>query len=305
MWRVGIYLVLMFALANLPQVRLVLSLPSVAGEDKPQAEKGVSEKASPEGSGGPAPEEKTSGKDEKPVTSPGEGADASRSTNEVRGEGARDFLKLAEPKSLTGKKQTPKSTTWGGYWGTIYRRSLDEEPEVGERESEPDPPQAGASVPSLRSRAGSGGLQSPSGEPKQTGGRATSEKPASLAEYKEVDFARFASGSYASDYGDKYVKLRCRFASLAPEGMRLQDFPPPEYLNFIVVGLGSSMENLTVVASMGKSASGGAGPGDRMFRIESGREITLYGRAHRLGLSGLTLVVDEIEIGGQSPIGKQ
>jgi len=34
-----------------------------------------------------------------------------------------------------------------------------------------------------------------------------------------------------------------------------------------------------------------------MFRIESGREITLYGRAHRLGLSGLTLVVDEIEIG--------
>ncbi len=55
------------------------------------------------------------------------------------------------------------------------------------------------------------------------------------------------------------------------------------------------MENLTVVASMGKSASGGAGPGDRMFRIESGREITLYGRAHRLGLSGLTLVVDEIE----------
>ena len=291
MCRVGVYLVLMFALANLPQARLVISLLSVvgavAGKDKPQAEKGVAEKASPGGSGGPAPEEKTSDKkDEKPVPSPSEGVGAPRSTNEVRGEGARDFLKLAEPKSLTGKKQTPKSTQWGGYWGAVYRRSLDEEPEVGERESEPD-----------SSTSVSGGLQSPSGEPKRTSGRATPEKPASLAEYKEVDFARFASGSYASDYGDKYVKLRCRFASLAPEGMRLQDFPPPEYLNFIVVGTGSSMENLTVVASMGKSASGGAGPGDRMFRIESGREITLYGRAHRLGLSGLTLVVDEIEIG--------
>ncbi|HHT9155581.1 MAG TPA: hypothetical protein ACFYD5_07185 [Candidatus Tripitaka sp. YC43] len=287
MWRVGVYLVLMFALANLPQARLVLSLPSVAGEDKPQAEKGVAEKASPGGSGGPAPEEKTSDKKgEKPVPSPGEGAGKSP-TNEVRGEGARDFLKLAEPRPLT-EKQPQKKSQWGGYWGAVYRRSLDEEPEVGERESESGLPEASAP-------GGPGGLPPPSGEPKQTGGRATPEKPASLAEYKEVDFARFASGSYASDYGDKYVKLRCRFASLAPEGMRLQDFPPPEYLNFIVVGTGSSMENLTVVAGMGKSASGGAGPGDRMFRIESGREITLYGRAHRLGLSGLTLVVEEIE----------
>lgn len=290
MCRVGVYLILMFALANLSQARLVLSLLSVvgvvAGEDKPQAEKGVAEKASPEGSEGPTPEEKTSDKDKKPVLSEAEGPVLS--PPEVRGEGARDFLKLAEPKSLTGKKQTPKNTQWGGYWGAVYRRSLDEEPEVGERESEPDPPQAGASV--------SGGLQSPSGEPKRTSGRATPEKPASLAEYKEVDFARFASGSYASDYGDKYVKLHCRFASLAPEGMRLQDFPPPEYLNFIVVGTGSSMENLTVAASLDKSASGGAGLGERMFRMESGREITLYGRAHRLGLSGLTLVVDEIEV---------
>ena len=281
MCRVGVYLVLMFALANLPQARLVLSLPSVAGEDKPQVEKGVAEKASPERSEGSTPEEKASDKDEKPVPSPGGGAGKSP-TNEVRGEGARDFLKLAEPRPLT-EKQPQKKSQWGGYWGAVYRRSLDEEPEVGERESE-------------SASGGPGGLQSPSGEPKRTSGRATPEKPASLAEYKEVDFARFASGSYASDYGDKYVKLRCRFASLAPEGMRLQDFPPPGYLNFIVVGTGSSMENLTVVASMGKSASGGAGLGDRMFRIESGREITLYGRAHRLGLSGLTLVVDEIEV---------
>ncbi|MDO8137787.1 MAG: hypothetical protein Q6354_09115, partial [Candidatus Brocadiales bacterium] len=104
MWRVGVYLVLMFALANLPQARLVISLLSVvgavAGEDKPQAEKGVAEKASPEpdlplsgakerfraspgGSGGPTPEEKTSDKkDEKPVPSPGEGVGAPSSTNE-------------------------------------------------------------------------------------------------------------------------------------------------------------------------------------------------------------------------------
>ncbi|HHT9141032.1 MAG TPA: hypothetical protein ACFYEA_06150 [Candidatus Tripitaka californicus] len=274
MWRVVVYLILMFALANLHQARLVLSLlpvvGAVAGEDKPQAEKGAAEKASPEGSEVSAPEEKTSDKDKKPVLSP----------PEVRGEGARDFLKLAEPRPLT-EKQPQKKGQWGGYWGAVYRRSLDEEPEVGERESEPD-----------SSASASDRLQSHPGEPKRT---PLPEKPASLAEYKEVDFARFASGSYASDYGDKYVKLRCRFASLAPEGMRLQDFPPPGYLNFIVVGTGSSMENLTVVASMGKSASGGAGPGDRMFRIESGREITLYGRAHRLGLSGLTLVVDEIE----------
>lgn len=296
MWRVGVYLILMFALANLPQARLVLSLLSVvgavAGEDKPKAEKGAAEKASTEGSEVSAPEEKTSDKDKKPVTSPpkaDEGAGKSR-TNEVRGEGARDFLKLAEPRPLT-EKQPQKKGQWGGYWGAVYRRSLDEEPEVGERESEPD-----------SSASASDRLQSHPGEPKRT---PLPEKPASLAEYKEVDFARFASGSYASDYGDKYVKLRCRFASLAPEGMRLQDFPPPEYLNFIVVGTGSSMENLTVVASMGKSASGAAGPGDRMFRIESGREITLYGHAHRLGLSGLTLVVEEIEIGVQSPSGKR
>ena len=57
MWRVGVYLILMFALANLPQARLVLSLPSVAGEDKPQAEKGVAEK--------PAPDETTPDKDKK------------------------------------------------------------------------------------------------------------------------------------------------------------------------------------------------------------------------------------------------
>ncbi|MFN3466073.1 MAG: hypothetical protein ACK4WF_00015 [Candidatus Brocadiales bacterium] len=258
MYRLGTYLVLMLA----------LSLTVFAGEDKP---KGGSDGAA-DRQGEVAPD-----KDKKPVLSPpkaGEGAEGNAKSHSGpdKGEPSRDFLKLAEPKSFTGKK-TPKGTKWGGYWGAVYRRSLDEEPEMGERDSGPE---GGASTTGELPPALS--KQKPTKPP---------ERPASLAEYKEVDFARFASGSYASDYGDKYVKFHCRFASLAPEGMRLQDFPPPEHLNFIVVGTGSSMENLTVVARKEMA--------DRVFRMESGKEITLYGRAHRLGLSGLTLVVDEIE----------
>lgn len=277
MWRVGVYLVLMLAVSLLAVAGATAPASGGAsGGDKTQAEGDNPPKAE----GVKGAEERAPDKDKKTES------DVKSPSESDKGGPSRDFLKLAEPKSLTGKKQAPKGSKWGGYWGAVYRRSPDEEPEMGERDSEPDQPQAGASAP--------GGLPPPSGELKRT---KPPEKPASLAEYKEVDFARLASGSYASDYGDKYVKFHCRFASLAPEGMRLQDFPPPEYLNFIVVGTGSSMENLTVVARKEMA--------DRVFRMESGREITLYGRAHRLGLSGLTLVVEEVETNGQAPSRKK
>jgi hypothetical protein len=237
---------------------LFIAFSAASGEDKPNPPV-PSDKISTEK---PTPEEKAPDKDKKPVLSPpkaGEGTegDAKAPSKPDKGGPPRDFLKLAEPKPLNEKKQAPKNIPWGGYWSAVFRGSPDEEePTLESRPPRPEP---------LKPEA----------------------KPHSLAEYKEVDFARFASGSYASEYGGKYVRLRCRFASLAPEGTRLSDFPPPEYINFLVVGLGSSMENLTVAAR--------AELGDKIFRMESGKEITLYGLAHRLGLSGLTLVVEEIE----------
>lgn len=257
MWRVGIYLILMLAVSQTP-----IGGAIVAEEDKPQTDKGTTEKSAPSKPASPevendkasssnsAVEEKTPDKDKKDGGGPEE---APSPAGKDRG-----FLRLAEPKSITEKKQTPKRIPWGGYWGAVYRRSPEEGDAYGG--PEPLPPPKEARPP---------------------------EKPTSLVEYKEVDFAKFASGSYASDYGGRYVKFDCRFVGLAPEGMRLKDFPPPDYINFIVVGKGSSMESLTVIAS--------AELADKVFRMESDKEVTLYGLARRLGLSGLTLVVEEIE----------
>ncbi len=238
MWRVLAYLALVLAVA----------LPATAEQDKPQPDN--TPKASAE---------KTPSEEKAPALNQN---DSGPAKGKEQADTARDFLRLAEPKSPIEKK-TKKNIPWGGYWSPVYRGSPEEE----EEESSLGGP----------STAGRQKLAKPE------------EKPPSLAEYREVDFARLASGSYASEYADKYIKFRCRFASLAPEGMRLHDFSPPEYVNFIVVGPGSSMENLTVVARSGLA--------DKVFRVESGKEITLYGRAHRLGLSGLTLIVDEIETG--------
>jgi hypothetical protein len=228
-----------------------LSSPVFADEDKPKLES-ASEKTSPEVK---APDRESNPSQTDEDKSPPEGPEGAKKAPDGSTPPTRDFLKLAEPKPLTEKKPQKKNVPWGGYWSAVYRNSPEEE----EEPSPLPPPKKAKPV----------------------------EQPLTLAEYKEVDYARFASGSYASEYADTYVKFRCRFASIAPEGMRLRDFPPPDYLNFMVVGPGSSMESLIVSAK--KSLA------DQIFRMESGREITLYGRAHRLGLSGLTVVVDEIE----------
>jgi hypothetical protein len=233
---------------------LVMTFPLTAGEDKPQTDKGVGEKSAVS----------TPSSTETDTASKGEAVDKGKKAGEEGGTptvggGGRDFLRLAEPKPRVEKKPSQKNVPWGGYWGAVYRRSPEEEEALEEPGLKPPQPQKAKPV----------------------------EKPRSLAEYREVDFAKFASGSYASDFGGKYVRFHCRFVGLAPEGMRLHDFPSPEYLNFMVVGTGTSMESLTVAARTGL--------GDKIFRMESGREITLYGLAHRLGLSGLTLIVEEVE----------
>ncbi|HHT9153800.1 MAG TPA: hypothetical protein ACFYEM_09795, partial [Candidatus Hypogeohydataceae bacterium YC40] len=269
MWKVGIYLVLI-SIINIGGFtnylgELSISCSAFAGEDKPQtnkpalgppeAEKGTEAEKSTSSDGTKerletkssdiskeTPQRSREGIEEgaKGSSAPSTSG-AAQTPGQPKADTARDFLRLAEPKSLTEKKQPPKNVPWGGYWSAIYRNSPDEEEEPG----------------GLETRLPKPGTVKPA------------EKPLSLAEYMDVDFARFASGSYASDYGGRYVKFRCRFASLAPEGMRLNDFPPPQFLNFIVVGPGSSMENLTVVAR--------AELGDKIFRMESGKEIPLYG----------------------------
>lgn len=170
------------------------------------------------------------------------------------GDSRRQFLRLAEPK----KAAPPKRSPWGGYWSAIYgEKSLDEED--AEKKEESNPPEADTDV-----------------------------SPPPLSEYKEVDFGKFASGSYAQEYENKYVKMRCKFLSLAPEGARLVDFLPPDYANFVVTGTATSMTSLTVAARTEKA--------DKVFALESQKEIVLYGKARRVELSRLTLVVEEIEV---------
>ncbi len=249
-------------------ITLAISFPLVAepietgasGEGKPQAE---SDSKKAEAVATEKPTTETTKHTEEKTTETTEQTPSGTAAT-TKKEVSRDFLKLAEPKST--KKQPQKRHPWGGYWSAVYRDSS----LPGEEDQDPE------------------GLESQLPSPKP---QKHVEKPLSLAEYKEVDFAKFASGMYVSDYAGKYVKFYCRFASLAPEETRLANFPPPKYVNFIIVSTGSSMENLTVVA--------GAELGDKIFQMESGKEITLYGLAQRLSLSAMTLVVDEIEVNQQ------
>jgi hypothetical protein len=81
--------------------------------------------------------------------------------------------------------------------------------------------------------------------------------------------------------------MRCKFASLAPKGMRLEQFPAPRYVNFLVTGPESTMFSMTI-AVPGSKAS-------KVFGLKSQKEITLYGRVVKLGLNQVTLVVEEVE----------
>ncbi|MDO8137739.1 MAG: hypothetical protein Q6354_08875 [Candidatus Brocadiales bacterium] len=222
---------------------------SAENKEKIEAKKPVLERS--EGTEGPSQEQenKEEAKEQKETGR----SDASLGT---AGETKREFLRLAEPKAK--KAAPPKRSPWGGYWGAIYGEKSLEEEGAGPTKEESNPPKADIDVP-----------------------------PPTLSEYMEVDFGKLASGSYAIEYENKYLKVRCRFLSLAPEGTRIKDYQPPGYINFIVGGPGTGMASLTVVAKREKA--------DKVFGLESQKEVVIYGKALRLGLSGLTLMIEEIE----------
>jgi hypothetical protein len=111
--------------------------------------------------------------------------------------------------------------------------------------------------------------------------------PPPLSEFEVVEFSKLASGSYASEYADRFVKMKCKFASLAPKGMRLEQFPAPRYVNFLVTGPGSTMFSMTFVAPSSKAS--------KIFGLKSQKEINVYGRVVKLGLNQVTLVVEDVE----------
>lgn len=219
--------------------------------------------------------EETTGGGHKPATSGTEATSKARKTDKAGkppATGSRDFLRLAEPR--VKKKKRPMVRPYGSYWTAAYGSKIVEE-DSDEYVEEYVRPYFSpyAAVPAEPEK------------PKRL--KLSPITPPPLSEFIEVDFSRFASGSYVSEYADKFVKMRCKFASLAPEGMRLEEFPAPDYVNFLVTGTGSTMFSLTVAAPREKAS--------KIFGLESQKEIILYGRAVKLGLTGITLVVEEVE----------
>ncbi len=197
-------------------------------------------------------------------------------TSPVTGE--RAFLKLAEPRQKKKKKGSDRP--YGSYWTSLYggkKAEAESDEKTGQPVEPSFSPYYAAPVKPQR-------LQRPR-EPEEL--KLPPLTPPPLSEFVETDFARFASGSYASEYADKFVKIRCKFARLAPKGMRLKEFPAPGYVNLLVTGTSSTMFSLTVAVPSAKAG--------RVLGLESQKEIILYGRAVKLGLSGLTLLVEEIE----------
>lgn len=194
---------------------------------------------------------------------------------------SRDFLKLAEP-ATKKKKKGDSARPYGSYWTALYGGRTEAEAGIDEETGEPEEPAfspyyAKPSKPRKTTR------------PRVSGDlKLTPLTPPPLSEFVEVDFARFASGAFASEYADKFVKLKCEFASLAPQGMRLKEFPAPEYVNFMVKGVGTTMYGLTVAMPSAKAR--------KLFGLESHKEIFLYGRAVRLGMSRLTVLVEKVDI---------
>ncbi len=111
--------------------------------------------------------------------------------------------------------------------------------------------------------------------------------PASWDDYKEVDFGKFASGSYGSDYANKYVKIKCRFSRIGSEFVEVPKYPRPEYVTFVVTGVGSQLYNLIVVVPRPQA--------DAVFKLKPQKEIVLYGKAVQVDFHTLTLEVRKIE----------
>ncbi|MFQ5862721.1 MAG: hypothetical protein ACE5IC_06320 [Candidatus Brocadiales bacterium] len=248
----------------IPLIAFVLSLPAAIGQEKSGDEqKPTSSGEEAKVDRGPETNEKGEHKEAKPQEATQEGT-------KRPAPGGRDFLRFAEPKT---KKKRPKTRPYGSYWMAPFGGRMVEE-DTDEYVDE-----------HVRPYFSPYGIPTEPAKPKEL--KLSPLTPPPLSEFVEVDFARFASGSYVSEYADKFVKIRCRFASLAPEGMRLEKFPAPDYVNFLVTGTGSTMFSLTVVAPRAEAS--------KVLGLESQREIILYGRAVRMGLSGLTLVVEEVE----------
>ncbi|MCP4365273.1 MAG: hypothetical protein GY800_08245 [Planctomycetes bacterium] len=195
--------------------------------------------------------------------------------------GGRDFLKLAEP-TIKEKKKSTTTPYSGGYWNSLYGGQI-----VG-GESNEDEEEGVIKGPAFSPYyAEPVKPRKPQRPQVDTKHELTPLTPPPLAEFEVVEFAKLASGSYASEYADRFVKMRCRFASLAPKGMRLEQFPAPRYVNFLVTGPESTMFSMTFVAP-GPKAS-------KIFGLKSQKEINVYGRVVKLGLNQVTLVVEDVE----------
>ncbi len=195
--------------------------------------------------------------------------------------GSRDFLKLAEP-TIKKKKETKIAPYSGGYWNSLFGgRTVGGESDEEEGEEVIRGP---AFSPYYAEPVKPPKPQRPQADTKHELTRLT---PPPLSEFEVVEFSKLASGSYASEYTDRFVKMRCRFASLAPKGMRLKQFPAPGYVNFLITGPESTMFSMTIVAPGAKAS--------KVFGLKSQKEITLYGRVVKLGLNQVTLVVEEVE----------
>ncbi len=192
--------------------------------------------------------------------------------------GGRDFLKLAEP-TLKGKKKQTATPFSGGYWNSLYGGRI-----VGGESDDEGVIKGPAFSPYYAEPVKPPKPQRP---PEKTEHGLAPLTPPPLSEFEVVEFSKLASGSYASEYADRFVKMRCKFASLAPKGMRLEQFPAPRYVNFLVTGPESTMFSMTI-AVPGSKAS-------KVFGLKSQKEITLYGRVVKLGLNQVTLVVEDVE----------
>ncbi len=201
--------------------------------------------------------------------------------------GKRDFLKLAGPETET-KKKKKGSHSYSGYWTSLYGGKK-VEIETDEETGQPVEP---SFSPYYAEPARPVRPQRPQTPAKPDELQILPLTPPPLEEFTEVDFGKFASGSYATEYADKFVRIRCKFASIAPRGMRLKQFPAPKYVNFLVTD--STMFSLTVAVPSAKAS--------KVFGLESQKEIILYGRAVKLGLNKLTLLVEEVEQANQRNI---
>jgi hypothetical protein len=118
-------------------------------------------------------------------------------------------------------------------------------------------------------------------------GTSTQPPPASWEDYKEVSFGKFASGSYVSDYANKYLRFKCRFSGIGSEFVEFLKYPQPDYVTFIVSGVESKLYSLCVVMSRQQA--------DPVFKLKLQKEVVLYGKAVQVDLHTLTMEVLKIE----------